>query len=178
MVLAWILCAAGIALGGLGCYYLVTNPRPDDAAGTTAATAEAASAPVHEPEVWVGLVGAAAHDALSTLRRLASRTQPVEVGALRDELRDAAARFRDLRDHQPPRLAERVEVARLLDIAATGADVEASRLAGGTVVRNDRRAFLDAVRALSDLPAHAGTTVAMRSAPAASGDLAPTFTIA
>jgi hypothetical protein len=175
LVLAWILCAAGIALGGLGCCYLVTNPRPDDAADTTAVTA---SAPVHEPEVWVGLVGAAAHDALSTLRRLASRTQPVDAGALHDELRDAAARFRYLRDHQPPRLAERVEVARLLDIAATGADVEAARLAGGTVVRNDRRAFLDAVRALSDLPARADTTVAMRSAPAASGDLAPTFTVA
>jgi hypothetical protein len=173
LVLAWILCAAGIALGGLGCYYLVTNPRLDDAAETSAPTAA-----VHEPEVWFGLVGAAAHDALGTLRRLASRTQPADTGALHDELRDTAARLRNLRDHQPPRLAGRVELARLLDIAATGADVEASQLAGGTVVRNDRRAFLDAVRTLSDLPARADTTAALRSAPAASGDLAPTFTVA
>ncbi len=172
MVLAWIACAAGIAAGALGCCSLLTNPRRDDV--RSVAPQQSAG----EPDVWVGLVGATAHDAIGTLRRLASRAQPVDTTALHDELRDVAARFRALRNAQPPRMVDGAEFARLLDIAATGAAVEADRLAGSTVVRNDRRAFLGAVRALRALPEHTGATTAARRTPAASGDVSPTFTVA
>jgi hypothetical protein len=173
VVLAWIACAIGIGAGITGCVLLASNPRR----AAAARPATAARPAVYEPEVWAGLVGAAANDALGTLRRLASRAQPADPALLAAELRAEAARFRALRAGQPARAGDAPEIGRLLEIAATGADVEAARLAGGTVVRNDRRAFLDAVRQLCDVP-RPDDLVAMRSARTASGDLAPSFTVA
>jgi hypothetical protein len=174
LVLAWIACVAGIGAGIAGCVLLVSNPRRDDERVFAATVGRRA----YEPEVWAGLVGVAANDALGTLRRLASRAQPVDATVLGNELRDVGARFRALRRDMPARIPRDGDVARHLDVAATGADVEAARLAGGTVVRNDRRAFLDAVRALREVPVHTGAAVAVRSAPTASGDVAPSFTVA
>jgi hypothetical protein len=175
LVLAWIACAAGVACGIAGCLLLVTNPRRDEDIATATASPRRVS---YEPEVWVGLVAATANDTLGTLRRLASRAATDDPSALAGALRADAQRFRSLRAAMPTGIGDGVAVTRALDVAVTGAEVEAQRLGGSTVVRHDRRAFLEAVRALRAVPVRDGAVRPVPAAPTASGDVAPSFTLA
>jgi hypothetical protein len=170
VVLAWVVCALGFGTGALGCVFMASNARP-----TSGATlAKRVRYPLGK---WARLVEDAATDTLATVRRLASGITPSEVADLQAALRNAGERFDALRESMPARVAGTAEFASMLDIAAAGARAEATRLAGASVIRSDRRTFLAALRMLREASAHVDVAASVRVAiqPAATGDIAPSF---
>jgi hypothetical protein len=172
VVLAWVACAVAIAAGGLGLVLLATNAP---SARTSAVPARRVRYSVPQ---WVAQTEVSALDALAIVRRLAVGVSPREVTALQVSLHDVAQRFVTLRASIPARLVGTSEgdaLARMLRDAADGARAEAAQLSGVTLMRTDRRAFLNALRGLRDASERFERTVA---ASAATGDVAPSFTVA
>jgi hypothetical protein len=170
--LGLVVCALGFVIGAVGCALMASDARPAPAA----TRAKRVRYSVGE---WGQLVERAANDALGAVRRLASGITPSEVAGLQVALRKAADHFNALRDSMPARVEGAEEFASLLDIAAAGANVEAARLAGASVIRTDRRSFLAALRTLGEASARVEVATPVRAAsqPAATGDVAPSFTV-
>jgi hypothetical protein len=171
-VLAWAACAAGIAAGVLGCVLLASTRRPSTAA------AFGAKRTFYSAEQWATLVERAASDGLATVRRLAAGVAPSEVTDVQVSLHEISERLLALQACVPSRFANDDELRAWLRIAADGASAEAARLSGVTTMRTDRKAFLAALRTLRDVPDALEVKTSPREAPAATGDVAPTFTIA
>jgi hypothetical protein len=171
-VLAWAACAAGIGAGVLGCVLLASTRRPPTA------PAFGAKPNRYSAEQWVTLVERAASDGLATVRRLAAGVAPSDVTDVQVSLHAVSERLVALQACVPPRFANHDELDAWLRAAADGANAEAARLSGVTMMRTDRKAFLAALRALRDVPDALEAKTPPREAPAATGDVAPTFTIA
>jgi hypothetical protein len=163
---AWLVGAIGLAAGLAGGVLLASDPRSAPKAARIARHA------------WLEQVSAAARDTLAVLRRLASGITPGESDAVRADLSRCARRFRELRAAMPAHAEE--TFAAVLDAAATGADIEATRLSGVAVMHGDRRAFLDALRTLRSARDLEGRTnpknVSVSSS--AGADVASSFTVA
>jgi hypothetical protein len=170
-MLAWAVCASGFAAGALGCVMLATNAQR---APAVAARPKRVRYTVPQ---WLELVEATALDALVVVRRLAAGIAPNEVTGVQVALRTIAERFTALEAAMPARAVDGAhDLAAELRVAAQGADAEAARLSGVTVMHTDRRAFLDALRSLRHAPARAERAAAPASA--ATGEVAPSFTVA
>jgi hypothetical protein len=131
----------------------------------------------HAVAEWVERVESDAADALRVVRRLAAGITPTEVTAVQVALHEVAQRLAARRTEVPSRLPGADEIADLLDVATRGARAEAAMLSGVTVMRNDRRAFLDALRALRETstrlaPPTPGAAAARRPA----AEVAPSLT--
>jgi hypothetical protein len=162
VLLAWAACIIGFVIGVLGCSLLAfgraparanasSRPRaparPRRAGGARATTT--VRRPLSSPQ-WSDAVAGTARETLTILRRLASGISPNETPAIVAALRALAARFDRLAATAPAHRDDQ-DIA-LIDLAARGARAEASRCTGVVVVTNERRAFLDALRTLRDLP--------------------------
>jgi hypothetical protein len=173
-------CAIGLAIGVIGLVLIASNTRSAPAVAPAMAITPTRRRRSSRVE-WAALVEGAALDALAIVKRLASGIAPTEVTTVQRELRDVSERLRALQTVVPLRVDGRTELARLLDVASSGADNEAARLSGVVVMRTDRRAFLAALRALREVSGRLDQApepqVAMPRA-SASGDVAPTFTVA
>jgi hypothetical protein len=171
-MLAWAVCVLGFAAGALGCVMLATNAQR---APKVAARPKRVRYTVPQ---WLELVEATALDALAVVRRLAAGIAPNEVTSVQVALRTVAERFTALEAAMPARAVDAThDLSAELRVAAQGADAEAARLSGVTVMHTDRRAFLDALRSLRDAPARAERAAAA-PASAATGEVAPSFTVA
>ena len=171
-MLAWAVCVLGFAVGAFGCVLLATNAQREP---LVAARPKRVRYSVAQ---WLELVEATALDALTVVRRLAAGIAPTEVTGVQVALRTVAERFAALEASMPARADDGTsELAGQLRVAAQGADAEAARLSGVTVMHTDRRAFLDALRALRDARANAERRAAV-AATANTGEVAPSFTVA
>jgi hypothetical protein len=136
-----------------------------------------AAAATTSPEEWRTDVTRVARDGLAVVRRLAAGVAPSDMTSVQHALREVAERCRVLASDVPTSMSDRVELTRMLDVAAAGAGVEAARLSGVTVMRGDRREFLAALRGLRDVSARGDVhdrdvgATAVRS-------VAPSFTVA
>jgi hypothetical protein len=176
VILAWTACVIGAVLGAYGCVLLafdrssvraaptahLATPSAADAAGSDelAGGPSAVTAPTTirpSTAAWAMLVGGAARDALTLLRRLASGVDATSREALADALDEVAGRFTALADVTPGDVtADHVtpdDVVEHLRVAAHGSRLEAERLRDRPVVGSDRRGYLDALRALRAYPA-------------------------
>jgi hypothetical protein len=171
-MLAWAVCVLGFAAGTIGCVMMATNAQR---APKVAARPKRVR---YTAPQWLELVEATALDALAVVRRLAAGIAPNEVTSAQVALRNVAERFTALEAAMPVRAVDGPhDLAAELRVAAQGANAEAARLSGVTVMHTDRRAFLDALRSLRDAPARAERTVASRAAGGTS-EVAASFTVA
>jgi hypothetical protein len=166
VLLAWAACIIGFAIGVLGCSLLAFGRAPARAGATSrsrapthprrasggraTATTDVRRAP-SSPH-WSDAVAGTARETLAVLSRLASGTSPNEAAAIVTALRALAARFERLAMAAPGPADGNGQDLALIELAARGARAEASRCAGVVVMTNERRAFLDALRTLRDLP--------------------------
>jgi hypothetical protein len=170
VMLAWAVCVLGFAAGALGCVLLATNAQREP---LVAARPKRVRYTVPQ---WLELVQATALDALAVVRRLAAGIAPNEVTSVQVALCNVGERFAALEAAMPARAADGAQHwAAALRVAAHGANAEAARLSGVTVMHTDRRAFLDALRSLRDAPARAERAAARA---AATGEVTPSFTVA
>jgi hypothetical protein len=163
VLLAWAACIIGFAIGVLGCSMLAfgraparadSPSRPRAPARSRRASGGRATTMIRRapsaPQ-WSDAVVGTARETLAILRRLAGGISPNETPAIVAALRALAARFDRLAATAPAHGNDDQDVA-LIEVAARGARAEASRCAGVVVVTNERRAFLDALRTLRELP--------------------------
>jgi hypothetical protein len=164
VLLAWAACIIGFIIGVLGCSLLAFGRAPDRANSSSGSRAPARSrraggarastnvrrAPSASPQ-WSDAVVGTARETLTILRRLANGISPSESPAVVAALRALATRFDRLAATAPADGTDDQDVARI-ELAARGARAEASRCAGVVVVTNERRAFVDALRTLRDMP--------------------------
>jgi hypothetical protein len=152
--------------------WLATARRPADATAVKAARVR------YAPAQWSTLVERAALDGLAVVRRLATGIAPSEVTDVQVALHEVAERFAALRAGAPMPFARDDDLVERLQTAADGANAEASRLSGVTVMRTDRKAFLGALRALRDIRVAAEAAPTRPHERAATGEVAPSFTVA
>jgi hypothetical protein len=161
VLLAWAACIIGFAVGVLGCSLIAFGRAPArrEASSRSHAPARArrpvdvrtrtTGRRVSSPQ-WSDAVAGTARETLAVLRRLAGGISPNETPGMVAALRALATRFDRLAATAPAHGGN--QNAALIEIAARGARAEASRCAGVVVVTNERRAFLDALRTLRELP--------------------------
>ncbi len=152
MGVAWAACLVlGFALGALACLMLAGSSKGAPRRRRAARPARRPSPARQDPRLWCPAAETVSNDTLSLLRRLAVAPDPPAATAAEfaDALDAYAARFGVLRDSAPD-LARRRGLVEQCVVARRGARAEAARLRGAIVAKNERPAFLAALRSLRD----------------------------